>query len=367
MADKTKTETADAPVTQNAGAEAKPKKEYRTKGKAGDTLEIPAWLPVITNRKYQNALSFIPNDAACLRLVSAGNNLKYKNGQLFLKGFPATRKQMEGLCTDKGIEKIPILLLMAIYAAVLHKFSPSCQQGPHVDEKMEIFYPDLARKLTTNAGRGNREAFEKNMKLLGNVYGIINGGAGQGDILPALDSFKMDERKNTFSFKCPYIKRVIWEIHNDSIRRNRKGEALLKKNGDPQTLPAYSFLANISMAGEKNRKAVEIVVAVVALVEQAGNNVPHIRAKTLVERCPGLNASLKGKPASTATLYLKRAFTKAWDLLKEETSIGEAYKDIDLPDPKDPKFIPTKSTLDTVFQFPHGGKGGHPVADPSSA
>ena len=40
--------------------------------------------------------------------------------------------------------------------------------------------------------------------------------------------------------------------------KNKKGETLLKKNGKPQMLPAYSYLVDASIAKERNKKAVEV-------------------------------------------------------------------------------------------------------------
>ncbi len=365
MADKIRTETAGAPAVKNAGADPMWKKEHRTKKKAGDTAEIPGYMPIITNRKYQHAMSFIPNKYACLTLIPDCGGLDYKNGQLHLNGLPETFGGIRDLCTNDGIEKIPVLLLMELFAVALEKFSPSRPESLADCGRAAIYFPDLAMRLKTNFGKGNKEAYLKNMRLLRNIYGIINKGEKSGDILPALDAFEMDEERNTFHFSSPYIARIIREIHTDSIRRDENGNVRLKKNGGPQMRPAYSYLADISMCHEKNRNAAEIAAAVVALIEQAGKNVPNIRASTLVHRCPALESSLYGKPSSRASLYLKRAFQKAWALLREKTSLEEAYKGIELPDPEKPEFIPTSSTLGSmVFHFPHNGKASRSRPDP---
>lgn len=112
----------------------------------------------------------------------------------------------------------------------------------------------------------------------------------------------------------------------------------------------------MGIAKEKNKKAVEIVFIVVALIEQAGNTIPHIRAKTIVERNTLLHKSLAGQTSGNKSTLLKRAFSKAWQLLREKTYLAEAYKNIQLPDPKDATAIPTASALDMVFTFPHDGK-----------
>ena len=96
-------------------------------------------------------------------------------------------------------------------------------------------------------------------------------------------------------------------------------------------------------------------------IEQAGNHVPHISARTIVERNQLLKQSIDNTAsASNKNKYLERAFSRAWQLLRTHTDILERYKNIQLPDPKDKdfklKYIPTMSTLDMVFEFPHEGK-----------
>ena len=87
---------------------------------------------------------------------------------------------------------------------------------------------------------------------------------------------------------------------------------------------------------------------------------PHIKAETIVERNTQLKESLMAsKSTSDKNKKLNRAFTKAWELLRTQTDLLNTYKNIVLPDPKAPdfcKYIPTTSTLDTVYEFPHEGK-----------
>lgn len=82
----------------------------------------------------------------------------------------------------------------------------------------------------------------------------------------------------------------------------------------------------------------------------------EIKASTIIERNPQLQNRLETDSSHKAQL-LKRVFSKTWELLRTETDLQRVYKDIQLPDPKDPAFIPTVKNLDSlVFTFPHGGK-----------
>ena len=116
-------------------------------------------------------------------------------------------------------------------------------------------------------------------------------------------------------------------------------------------LPSHSYLVKTSIAKERNRRAAEIVCVVVTLIEQAGNNVPHIKAQTIVDRCPDLKNALNAADSSNKSHVLRRAFAGAWKMLPKQTRLAEVYKNIQFP-----SAIPTASTLDMVFEFPHDGK-----------
>lgn len=194
------------------------------------------------------------------------------------------------------------------------------------------------------------------MKQLQTVIGIINNGSGGCDISPAIIYLGHDPEKNTISFCSPYMVKIISNIHKASIKRDKTGKPLLKKNGEPQMLPAYSYLTDMAITKEKNKKAVEIVLIVVALIEQSGNNTPHIKVQTIVDRNRLLYESLREQRAGSKNILLSRAFKKAWELLNTKTYLSSVYKNIQLPNPEDISAIPTSSTLNMVFKFPHKGK-----------
>lgn len=335
------------------------KAPYRTKSRAGNTAEIPDRLPVITNPKYQNALTFNKNGTAHLQILSDTSELGFKDNTLTFRGLPATSTELSQLYTEKGMEKADLSLLRAVYGIILAEYSKACEKKL---KKITIYYPDLAKKTGKSPGINTTDVKEcvKKLKLFQNIFGIINNKTNSTDILPTICQVGFDKEKHTVSFCSPYITKLIREIHKDSIRTDRNGLPIKKKNGLPQMSPAYSYLVDMNIVKEKNKKAVEIVLTVVTLIEQAGKNIPHIRAKTIIERTPLLSQSLQGQSGGNKNNLLKRAFTKAWELLREKTYLTSVYKDIQLPDPNNISCIPTSSTLDMVFQFPHSGKIKNP-------
>lgn len=353
---------AGHPMDIDDTAFSKNKTTHRTKNKAGDTAEIPDRLPVITNRQYQHAMTLNKNDAAYLQLLSDNSRLDFKKGVLLLDDLSVTSKELKELFTKEGIDKINFSLLQAIYGIILQRFSETRHPEDYKTEVITVYYPEFAKKTgkSTNITHNDIKECIKNMKLLGKVVGIISNGTRSGDVLPALLYAGCDNNKNTVSFASPYITRIIKDIYDTSIRRDKKGNPLLKRNGELQMYPSYSYLVNMDIVKERNKKAVEIVLVVAALIEQTGNNTPHIRASTIIERCILLSRSLEGQSAGNKNNILKRSFTKAWELLLQKTQFASAYKNIQLPKPEDRSCIPTSTGLRKVLTFPHEGKCRNP-------
>lgn len=90
------------------------------------------------------------------------------------------------------------------------------------------------------------------------------------------------------SFSSPYMNMVIRELFKITEKKDKKGKTLLKRNGEPMRLPSHSFLVNFDIATEKNKAAAENVFIICTLIERAGDNLPRIRASTIIERNPQL-------------------------------------------------------------------------------
>jgi len=329
---------------------------YITKKTAGETDDVPGYLPVITNKKYRDAISFNCNSSAFLQVLSDSAAFTYKNSCTSLKGLPATYENIKEYCTNDGMKEVHIPLLMALFGILLLKFSAS-PDTPRLHETACIYYPELAKRLgKPSTGVKDINAVMGAMEKLKKVIGIVDGGKKSADILPALLSCEYRKDTNTIRFASPYIARVIKEIHKACIRTDQSGNPVLNKNGGMQRLPAYSYLVSISIEKERNRKAVEIVIIITALIEQAGKNIPHIRAKTIVGRSSLLKESLRDSYTQNKDAVLRRSFSKAWELLRTKTRLSDVYKDLELPDPENPRDIPTSATLDMVFRFPHKAK-----------
>lgn len=104
-----------------------------------------------------------------------------------------------------------------------------------------------------------------------------------------------------------------------------------------------------SIAVERNKNAVEIVVTIVTLIEQCGNHEPRIKASTIIAKNPLLCNSLEEiKSTSNKNRMLRQTFSKAFDLLKTKTDLCTTYKNIHLPSAHNPADIPTTATYVSV-------------------
>lgn len=337
----------------------KPTRSYRTRKRSGCHTDIPSAIPTITNRSFQNAMTLNTDDKAYLQPLSSLDNLVFENGILYFDGLPATAAKLSNRYTKEGIDSINLPILRMFYAIIMERFMKTWNEDRSIDEVITIYYPDLARRMgkSSNISRSDVESFISSITCFQNIMGIIDKGTKGNDILPVLVFMGNDVDNNIIRFSSPYMVRVIQDIYNASIRKSKVN---LPAAGTVPALPSHSYLIKSSITKEKNKKAAEIVFIIVTLIEQAGSNTPHIKASTIVERNTQLKESLDAsKTASDKNKKLSRAFSKAWELLRTQTLLTKVYKNIKLPDPKASdfcKFIPTTSTLDTIYEFPHEGK-----------
>ena len=336
---------------------------YNTKETMETITSIPDKMPIITNKEYQNAMTYNDNDKAYLQPLTDLKGLHYKDGILFFEGFPATKAVLENKFTKDNIKNFNLPILKAFYAIILNRFAETWKEDKTVEEIFVIYYPDLERKLgkNYNIAENDVKSLINSIYRFQNIMGIVDRGTRGSDILPVLVFLGTDIETNTIRFASPYMVRVIRDIYKASVRSTRRplGASVEKKH---LLLPSHTYLPDMRLGKERNQKAVEIVCIVVAMIEQTGNKgIPHISAKTIVNRNPLLLQSINNETnASNKNKFLSRAFIKAWELLKTHTDIAKKYKNIQLPDPtaKDfkTKWIPTMGTLDMVFKFPHDGK-----------
>ena len=342
----------------------KSKAPYRTKEKARQTgaiVEATKTLAIPTLQNYQYSMSLYQNGGAYLQPLSSMDGLKFENGRMYFDGAKmkeVSEVELQNMKTKEGIENIDLSTLRIFYSIILTQFeATSCKS---LQDVLTMSVPTLAEYigLQSNLNKKNIARIIEKTQSYHNVIGVLHGtrnGKPVQSLYPVLNFEGYNDKTNTISFSSPYMNYVIKTIYNLSIRKTKDGKKKLKKNGDPLRLPSHSYLIDSSIAKERNKAAVENVAIIITLIEQAGDNIPRIKASTLIERNVQLAERLEA--AKNPRSLLKTTFTKTWELLKTKTRLQEAYKDIELPEPNDPAFMPTMKTLDkVVFTFPHKGK-----------
>ena len=352
-----------------AGSEGK---TYRTAGKASGTSGIPGWVAVITDPGYRYATSLVREGKAYLqplnqalqgetgRLFLEGKDgtIEYdgKTGNFKLRGFNASAAELRDFYTNRVPDSLDLPFLQLCFSILLYNFWNRLQDSRGQVLTACIYYPALARAVgkAANISRSDVVSFIRKLLSYQSVMGYID-----GEIQPVLLYLGEDSARNTVSFASPYLTKVLRSLYESSIRKDSRGNPKLKQNGQPQTRAVLSYIVNACILKERNKRAVENVFTIVSLIETAGNGIPHIKAGTLIERNPLLRASLEGKSRKHQNQVLERTFRKTWELLREQTALLSVYRGIELPDPDDPGSIPSMSSLDMVFRFPHKGKRGN--------
>lgn len=338
--------------------------KYRTRARAeaaGAIIETPNALAIPTFPNYQYSMSLYNEGGAYLQPLSSTDGLKFKGGKMYFEDARArevSEVELQNMKTKEGIENIDLPILRTFYSLILTRFEKS--GGKSLPDVLTYPVPVLAAYIGLQSNLNKKDiarVIEKTQSyhnIVGVVHGTRNGKPVQS-LYPVLNFEGYDDKHNNISFSSPYMNYVIKTVCNLSLRKSKDGKVKLKKNGEPLKLPTHSYLIDSSIAKERNKAAVENVVILVTLIEQAGDNIPRIKASTLIERNVQLAERLEA--AKNPRALLKTTFTKTWELLRTKTRLTEAYKNIQLPEPNDPAFMPTMKTLDkVVFTFPHEGK-----------
>ena len=334
---------------------------YRTKAKAakeGAITEAPKNLITPTLNGYQYSMSLYSDaGGAYLQNFKSMEGLTFKDGKLFFNRInqPELEAKLKDLRTKQDIENIDLTALRFYYSILFDQFQRSGYKL--LQDYIIVSVPLLTGR--NNPTQADIDAAITKLQSYHNVMGVIEGrtpaGAQAASYYQVLNFEYYDKDHNIVAFSSPYMNYVIDTIYKISKRKTKDGRPKLKKNGEPLLLPNHSYLIDSSIVKERNKGAVENVIILVALIERAGDNIPRIKASTLIERNVQLAKRLE--EAKNPRTLLKTTFTKTWELLRTKTRLEETYKNIKLPDPADPAFMPTMKTLDkVVFTFPHDGK-----------
>ena len=137
--------------------------------------------------------------------------------------------------------------------------------------------------------------------------------------------------------------RLIQTLYDVTVRRSK---LRLNKMNEPEKflISEHADIINTSITKERNKRSVEIVFAIVTMIEQSKDENVFISVQEIFDRSPQLAEALKNTiRTSNKNTLLKRAFSKAYELLEKQTTLKERYPNMVFSE----EFlgIPTVSTL----------------------
>ncbi len=326
---------------------------------------VPPHLAIPTCKGYEYSFSTYDQGGGYIVKPKDGLQIEItKDGQVRIKGQIAHRLPLGEIRRElKGevVKDSDMTALSPFYTIALYQQEQAFNGKGEIKTRFKVHINDLARFFGDERKGLDRQQVERIIKRIQaykGFVGVVPSGYSMASVYAVLNFEEYNAKDNTITYTAPYLVYLVKTLLELQPRRTAKGEIKTSKNGNKLLKPINSYLIKPSLNKERNIPARNNVALIVQLIEKAGNNTPHISLKTLIERNPALKNRLK--KAKNTTIYnqhLKRTFAKTWELLKTKTTLEQTYKDIKLPDPKDPATIPTKSIINKmVFEFPHKGK-----------
>lgn len=336
------------------------RKQYRTRARAagaGATLVDITSLAIPSLKGYEAALGFTGKTSFSSKAYLAAINPKfltglvYKDGALSLNGNILTEAQIKDIVTKEAPEEIDTPLLALYYSIILEVTQKEYESGKldpstFMNKQIKIPVQDLARAMgiTSHLGAPDIERIITRTQSFHTLFGTMtsDNAASVPSRYAVMLFGEYDSDSNTISFASPYLARLA----TDAIKQSRNPEISYKFHN--------RSIKSSSVRAGKNVMAFENVKIITTGIMQTGEKRTYkIKASTLVERNTLLKNELLRDPTHK-TRTLKRVFTKTWEMLREDTTIPDTHE---LPDPSNPIFIPTASTLNTlILTFPPKGK-----------
>ena len=365
---------------------------YRTRRRAeanGPIAQVPDTLALPSLGKYRDAMAILTTkepdvmdrQPAWLGLIlpEMAEHLSYKDETLLYDNAVMPNTDLVNYLdmTPAKISRTDTILLRALYTTILKEVETEIEgrppdeilalvgSKPFLNDSVTIYLPDLVGKLGGDpASRDAAKAVVSKIKGFANLYGSIEAPMN-GKIYhvyrPTVHISEEDERYNTIEITGPHLRKLIAMILQASMKTDGKGHVKVRNSGVPLTLASHSYMIKASIAKERNKRAAEIVCAVVPRIEQAGKYGLSISAARILDLCPGLRCAFDSAGTSSEkTKILRKAFLPAWKMLDTQTRLKEFYKDIEFP-----SAYPTAAKLNMIFEFRHGGKIADDTPDPA--
>lgn len=346
---------------QQAQAKAKGQKPQRPQ-RAGDLVSAGFYQYVISDKKYQGALTTQANKNAYIALMNPDffKRLDFENGTVMFDKETAgiVKQYSKGKYTD--VQDLDFPLLQQLYTAAVKS------NIRHDAFTITVSLPQFFREMGIEVSKGNAPDIMGKLHSFENCVGIM---PGTQTVSKLFSIIQLDMKNQTMTFAVPYIMKLseVLAEKNHVEKKTRQGALI-----DYQQ-PYHNTLVHSSIAKERNKTAVELVYLITTGLLQRGY-LPDIQtyrkkgAKTqypervtysisfrsLINNAPLLRGRIQlYKETSNKNNALRRAFEKAYQLIDKKTDAAEWFVDL-----HGNRIIPTMATLDDELTFTHNGRNG---------
>lgn len=316
----------------------------------------------ISDKKYQFALTTQRNSTAYIALMNPDffTRLNFESGAVTYDNQTAgiVKQYINGKYTD--VQNLDFPLLTQIYTAAVKS---NLRQDAFT---ITVSLPQFFREMGIEISSGNSQDIMTKLHSFENCVGIM---PGTQIVAKLFTIIEINAKNQTMTVAVPYILRLYeaLEEKNHTEHTTRQGALY-----DYQK-PYHNMLVHSSIAKERNKTAVELVYLITTGLLQRGYT-PDVQtyrkkgAKTqfpdrvtysvsfrsLINDAPLLRGRiLSYKDMSNKNAALRRAFTKAYQLLESNTDAAEWFVDLHYN-----AIVPTMTTLDDELTFTHNGRNG---------
>lgn len=237
-----------------------PDRRYRTRQLAGKTDKLPDNLPIITLYPWENSMTLRPKGT---HLIVMGDDirshLEYRDDKLYYDGQEIQQSDLDMILNVPNTPKVPpekidLQTLRLLYGIILNKYGQDIEDiiqrisddaKQFLSHNVTIYIPDYVKSLgmSRNINQQVIDRIVKKISSYSSIWGIVEtnapGRAAKG-YYPVMVFWGYEESDNTITFTSPYMNRVITLIIQDSIKRDKGGSFLRKKNGEFVTKPSHS-------------------------------------------------------------------------------------------------------------------------------
>lgn len=320
---------------------------------------------VISDKDYQHALSTQKNSNAYIALMKPEffQQFKFENGEMTYNDEVAGIIKQNSQGKYEDLKELDLPLLWNFYTAAMNAHTR------YDAYTITVSTAKFFKEANIDTTSGNAQEVMKKLNTFKNCVGIMPGTKTIANLFSVIE---IDMKKGEMTFAVPYMFRLfaILEEKNHVQKQTKQGLLYEYKH------PTHNRLVHSSIASERNKKAVEIVYAITngllqrgytpdselrqnknaVYSEAARKNVTYTTSyRGILNDCPLLRMQIHSYPITqNKNNALRRAFTKAFELLEKKTDAFQYFKDLRI----ESKVIPTINMLDYELVLVHKGRNG---------